>query len=49
VPLIASQSCVTTRAVESAQAAGITLVGFAREGRLNVYAGLERVEFPRGD
>ena len=31
-----------------AQAYGLTLVGFLRPGRMNVYAGRERVGPPRG-
>jgi len=44
VPVLAAPSAVTTNAIQMAQARGLTLVGFARGGRVNVYAGADRVE-----
>lgn len=43
VPIVASKGAVTTLAVEMAEEMGMTLVGFARQGRMNVYAGRYRV------
>ncbi len=43
VPLIASKGAVTTLAVEMAAKRGMTLVGFARKTRMNVYVGGDRV------
>jgi len=43
VPILASKSAVTTNAIRLAQKHGLTLVGFARGDRLNVYTGKERV------
>lgn len=43
IPLIISRSAPTELAVKLAQDMGITVVGFAREGRLNVYTHPERV------
>jgi FdhD protein len=43
VPLVASKGAVTTLAVEMAERRGMTLVGFARLKRMNVYVGEDRV------
>lgn len=43
IPLLASVSAVTAGGIEAARAGGITLIGFAREGRMNVYTCPERI------
>lgn len=48
IPVIASISAVTASAVEIALAEGITLIGFARNGRMNVYTYPERVLVHQG-
>lgn len=48
VPLLAAVSAPTTLAVDTALAAGMTLVGLARGGDLVVYAHAERIEFGAG-
>ena len=43
IPLIASKSAPTELAVKLAKNLGMTLVGFVRSGRVNVYCGEKRV------
>ena len=46
VPVIAAVSAPSTLAAEFAEQSGQTLVGFLREGRLNIYANPQRMQFP---
>lgn len=44
IPILVSKSATTQLAIQSAQKLGITLVGFAREGRCNIYTHSSRIE-----
>lgn len=43
IPILASRGATTIMAVELARRVGITLIGFAREDRMNIYSHEERV------
>jgi FdhD protein len=44
IPLVVSRSAPTDVAIEMAEEAGITLIGFARQDRFNVYANWWRLQ-----
>jgi formate dehydrogenase accessory protein FdhD len=43
IPVVVAMSAPTAQAIAQAEAAGITLVAFARDARMTVYAGRERI------
>ena len=49
VPIVVSRTAVTGLAAEVAERAGVTLVGYARGGRMNVYTHPERIRLAAAD
>jgi FdhD protein len=44
IPLIISRAAPTSLSVEIAEASGLTLIGFARGDRMNIYTGRQRIK-----
>lgn len=46
IPIVISRAATTQLAIQAAQKLGITLIGFAREGRCNIYTHQSRIVIP---
>ena len=44
IPIIASRGATTTLAISMGEKAGLTIIGFVRGQKMNIYAGVERVK-----
>jgi FdhD protein len=49
IPVIVSRSATTTLSVEIAEKTGLTIVGFARAGKMNIYSHPERISVTGSD
>ena len=49
LPMIVAIGAASSLAIETARHFGVTLVGFAKESRFNVYAGAERIALEQGE
>ena len=43
IPIVASRGATTTLAVAIAEQANLTLIGFVRSNKMNIYSGAERI------
>jgi FdhD protein len=43
IPMIISRSATTTLSVEIAEKTGLTIVGFVRAGKMNIYSRPQRI------
>ncbi len=49
IPIVCSIGAPSSLAVEAAKNFGVTLIGFVRENRCNVYSGIERLNYDSAD